>query len=330
MDLNNSTHIPAHLRFDLDSPLSESEPLEAVPKLEPDRTPSPLTASDAHPSKKRSTRASTSTKPKREEGAVAAAATDSPKPADPTHPKSFKALLASVSHTRSLSVAETYMAEELCTTPPPPTYVTPQQEEEYLASIDAALDSNPPINPFLNPKPASTDREKEREQILRNPVSVYNWLRRYQPQVFLQDHEGTLEKTGMKSSRGAGKRASAAAARNNMSEQHLSTMVDFMDDAAAGDGYSPAAGLSVATSRSAGSKRKREKDEDAGYRPKGGSSGGGGGGGGGGGDGGGGGGRGNGGAAKRKRESEPGGGNGGGGGAVKRARRTTGGGTNGS
>ena len=166
------------------------------------------------------------------------------------------------------------MAEELCQSPPPPAYLSSSQEDEYLYVLDTALGASPSTNPFTSstrPLASLSDREKDREHTLRNPVSVYNWLRRYQPQVFLQDNEGIPEKTGAKSSRGAGKRASAAAAKNMAEPPPL----DFNDN----NNNSMTPHRSIAdpaappTGSSATKGGKRKRDEDGGYRPKGGSGG---------------------------------------------------------
>jgi hypothetical protein len=98
--------------------------------------------------------------------------------------------------------------------------------------------------------------ERESDFNIRNPVSVYNWLRKHQPQVFLQDHEASADKmtkTGDK--RGAGKRASIAAAK---------ATPEFVDD----DNYT----LGADIISSAGKSGRKRRDEDAGYRPKGGAN----------------------------------------------------------
>ncbi|KAJ2901712.1 hypothetical protein MKZ38_001522 [Zalerion maritima] len=120
---------------------------------------------------------------------------------------------------------------------------------------------------------------------LRNPASVYNWLRKHCPQVFLQDGEKETKdkdhkddhkekdihhadkptaKTKTPNARGAraSKRSSKAAAAARASSMDM----EMEDD----DGGGTPAPAAVATT--ARGKRKRVMDDDPGYRPKGGSS----------------------------------------------------------
>jgi len=132
-------------------------------------------------------------------------------------------------------------------------YLTTKQEEQYQEGLDAFLDGKAP-----NPRPYATNNlghkhpeknaDREREMQLRNPVSVYNWLRKHQPQVFLQDNEagGDKQKTAP--------RASKRAAANIKQDPEM-----YDEDGIALDG-------------AAASRGKRKRDEDSGYRPKGGSN----------------------------------------------------------
>ena len=92
--------------------------------------------------------------------------------------------------------------------------------------------------------------ERDRDMALRNPVSVYNWLRKHQPQVFLQDNEIQSDKPARGTTSRASKRASAP----------IKQEPEFYDDD----------GIAVDTGSSLRGKRKR--DDDGGYRPKGGNS----------------------------------------------------------
>lgn len=135
-------------------------------------------------------------------------------------------------------------------------YLTVKEEEHYLQSIDAFLDgttTNPRLHAAGNLGSRNTERtiERERETQLKNSVSVYNWLRRHQPQVFLQDNEPE------KPSRATGSRSSA---RKSASKETLKREPELYDD----DG--------IAVEHGASSRGKRKRDNDGGYRPKGGSS----------------------------------------------------------
>lgn len=127
-------------------------------------------------------------------------------------------------------------------------FPTPREEERYLEDLDSYLNGNAPA-----PRPSSAARggerssEKEREMALKNPVSVYNWLRKHQPQVFLQDNEAHSEKPTTRPAARASKRAST-----------VKQETDLYDE----DGIAIDAGPSA--------KGKRKRDDDGGYRPKGG------------------------------------------------------------
>ncbi|EXJ85763.1 hypothetical protein A1O1_06131 [Capronia coronata CBS 617.96] len=137
-------------------------------------------------------------------------------------------------------------------------FLSTKQEEQYLQALDAFLDGSS-TNPrshaagSLGSRSVERTADRERETQLRNPVSVYNWLRKHQPQVFLQDHEPGSEKP----SRATGSRVSA---RKSANKEALKQEQELYDD----DGIA----LDVGSS----SRGKRKRDADGGYRPKGGNS----------------------------------------------------------
>ena len=131
-------------------------------------------------------------------------------------------------------------------------YVWPNQEEQYLQDLDAYLSAEVPTR-----RPSSyfnqlnrVDRasERDRDTNLRNPVSVYNWLRKHQPQVFLQDKENEEKAT-----KGSTGRASKRASIQVKAEPEM-----YDED-----------GIALDVPKTSG-KRKRQKNDDGGYRPKGG------------------------------------------------------------
>ncbi|ETI29463.1 hypothetical protein G647_01916 [Cladophialophora carrionii CBS 160.54] len=132
--------------------------------------------------------------------------------------------------------------------------LTVKQEEQYLQGLDAFLEGAAP-NPrphamsSLGSRNAEKNAERERETQLKNPVSVYNWLRKHQPQVFLQDNETGADRTP----RAAGSRISA---RKSAQKELIKQEKDYDDE-----------GFAAETAPSRG---KRKRDEDGGYRPKGG------------------------------------------------------------
>ncbi|KAF2657874.1 hypothetical protein K491DRAFT_305201 [Lophiostoma macrostomum CBS 122681] len=141
-----------------------------------------------------------------------------------------------------------------------PGYMSPAHEEEYLLAVDVAL-ADPHYDPnardgrplrVVPARPVPTDKDLH----IQNPDSVYNWLRKHQPQVFLQDKDPSHpENMSEKSS------ARTAPGRKRPSAVHTSTPgpKGEPDDE---DGFPETGG-----------KGRRGKGEDDGaYRPKGGSS----------------------------------------------------------
>jgi hypothetical protein len=125
----------------------------------------------------------------------------------------------------------------------PITYLTVDQIDEYLYDTDMKLQSAPGPNPHVI---------QPQDLALRNPNSVYNWLRRNKPHVFLQDGEGSEKSNGKPGSlRGAGKRAS-------MPGPSKPDALEIVD----GLGYDPTIGGLEP------SKGKRKRDDDGGYHPK--------------------------------------------------------------
>lgn len=133
-------------------------------------------------------------------------------------------------------------------------FLTPEHETDYCLTLDASLgDESAAVQLSRAPEKPSL-AERERGLTMKNPVSVYNWLRKNQPQIFLQDNEITSEKS---SSRPA----------NLRSSKRVSGQVRKNEDIYDEDGI-----LMEVGSTSGSTRGKRKRDEDTGYRPKGGSS----------------------------------------------------------
>jgi hypothetical protein len=141
-------------------------------------------------------------------------------------------------------------------------YLTPEHETEYLLRTDIELgdqNATAQLNTQL-PDKSTTFTERMRDANLANPSSVYNWLRRNTPQIFLQDNDNSSEKGGGGGPRPSNLRTSkrASSVRNNAKEEDM-----YDEDGIALDAPEPTS-----------SKGKRKREEDTGYRPKGGRSGG--------------------------------------------------------
>ena len=246
LEVNESNRVPIHLRYDLRSPTpSES----ALPGLEPDV-----------PSHKRYD--TSSARAALEEAKVELATGQ-------ISPRSYNQLEAAITETlqNPLSLADLDRTPHSrmnlikpgevpvdLVDPVLSAYLTLDHEEEYLSALDAALGIPTPNTQSLPDSHPIRSNEREKDSALRNPVSVYNWLRKNHPGIFLQDGDPAPDKPPSKpagTSRSARKAGGAARAE-----------AEIIDE----DG-NVVGGIPVeAPSRS---KRKREDEP---YRPKGGSS----------------------------------------------------------
>ncbi|OJD13739.1 hypothetical protein AJ78_05831 [Emergomyces pasteurianus Ep9510] len=140
-------------------------------------------------------------------------------------------------------------------------FLSPEQEIEYCAALDAAAAGE--HKPVLKSVSAAS---RDREAAVRNPVSVINWLRKHQPQVFLQDADAAAEKPPPRSNN---PRSSKRASTHARKEEDIYDEDGILVDPPVGGGGSGGGG----GGSGGGSRGKRKRDEDGGYRPKGGSGG---------------------------------------------------------
>ncbi|XDG04061.1 hypothetical protein ABKA04_003676 [Annulohypoxylon sp. FPYF3050] len=189
--------------------------------------------------------------------------------------KSLRQLETQVPHRSFAASAEKFpeLLEDLEPEDPqihPIAFLTADDIDEYLYELDARLKIKP--KPTLAPTALGKEISNPAANFaLRNPTSVYNWLRRHAPKTFLQDLEKEKEKNkgkgkdddhdrdddGRKRKGGSSartKRQSAASRKER--EKEAAESMDWDDDG----GYDMPA------------KGKRKRDDDGGYRPKGGSS----------------------------------------------------------
>ncbi|KAK4692192.1 hypothetical protein P7C71_g4961, partial [Lecanoromycetidae sp. Uapishka_2] len=161
----------------------------------------------------------------------------------------------------------------------PTGFLDPRHEEDMLFMIDAFIATAPPESQrFIHRPPRMTDKEKEKDFQLRNPVSVYNWLQKHGNKVIPHEHEKEARhedvhpaeavalkprpspkptsSTGTSSTKPTRKRASSSLVAKQEPEELL------LDD----EGY-----VIAGTDEPPPEKKKRKRDDDA-YRPKGGSS----------------------------------------------------------
>jgi hypothetical protein len=245
LDLNSSGQIPSHHRFDL---ALETPGLSAVPSLVDDDE-------DLLREIKRDTPESIALYD--EIKAMIDRKLEAKSGSGPS--KSLTQLLTTIPHRTSAQGVPMNLVHDLTDTAldqPPVSYIPVDRIDDYLQDIDEALGTASHASEIrIEKEPSSTLTDKE--LAVRNPNSVYNWLRQHEPKIFLQDGEGSEKSTGKPGAlRGAGKRTSIPAPSRP-------DQVEFVEE----DGI----GYDITLSNSA-IKGKRKRDEDAGYRPKGGSS----------------------------------------------------------
>jgi hypothetical protein len=190
LDINEQTRAPARLRFNLDPP-GPAAPV--VAGQEPDAIRQQL----------HELRAAAASGAMSQEEYIARVDLLHNSQAIRQTLKSLASLEARVPHTTRRDLPDRAL-DGIDLTEHAPGYLSPAHEEEYLAALDQVL-AEPGFDPANQEgRPirhaASHPPLSEKDLTIRNPDSVYNWLRKHQPQVFLQDkdaapHENTSEKS---------------------------------------------------------------------------------------------------------------------------------------
>ena len=280
-DINESTKIPPHLSYDVRSPTPSASD---VPSLEPDlgstegqevegahaalrEARSELDAGQITLGEYRDTEQSLMT-------VINQSRT--------SNPRQNLHNLFRISHTKLPSVPPAAMPADLVDELPA-GYLSPVHEEDYLSNLDKYLADTPSDSIRLLPRHSRpTEKEREKDAQLHNPVSVYNWLRAHSdtkpiphdaekeavPPTNTHATEPSTQKpkspptkplssVGTGSTKPSRKRASGAFIPKPEPEEEL------LDD----EGYVIAGGSEAFSTKG---KRKRENDDA--YRPKGGSS----------------------------------------------------------
>jgi len=254
LDLNESTRLPANLRFDL----HELREIDAIiPTLEANHDPEVIQQ------KLQELRTDLSN------GIITAE--EYARRADQLHntkPALARTLAGFVSKVPHSSEFPDPIPDGLELGEHAPGYMSPSHEEEYLHATDVALADPNVYDPHSHdgrPLRITTSQPlpNEKDLTIRNPDSVYNWLRKHQPQVFLQDKDPQHpENMSEKSSARAG---NASRGGKRQSAVHATTPGPKTDHEMGDDetGFIPETGT--------GGKGKRgPKEDDGAYRPKGG------------------------------------------------------------
>lgn len=257
------SRLPSRYRFDISSPTPEAS---AVPPLEPDQL-------------------------KPDNKNQSAIKIDFSKGYPDKLPRSLKALCTLPHTTLESCISENLLPDDL-ESDEPTGYYSPTHEATYLAQLDTSLGLSTVVDDLSVPsvlkavdKDKDKDKERQKQHELHNPVSAYNWLRKNQPQVFLQDHEDggapaarvTKEKnTAAKaltpkprvSPKPPAARGTKRARESTIKKEEQDIVLDEDGTILGGGGLDE-----LAPPTSARGKRKRDRgDDDNAYRPKGGSS----------------------------------------------------------
>ncbi|KAM0555125.1 hypothetical protein ACHAPJ_006476 [Fusarium lateritium] len=153
----------------------------------------------------------------------------------------------------------------------PADFLSADDVDNYIYEADASIDPDTHI-PTLAPRAHPENRQPSHPH-LKNPTSVTNWLRKHAPKIFLQDgeahgdaddgeggHTGGRKTRGTRGERGGrastrGKRVSAAARSAAAADRDVDVSMD--EDA------------EIASTPVGRGKRKRNTEDDTGYKPRG-------------------------------------------------------------
>ena len=265
LTVNDSHRLPPDLHYDLLSPPpSES----SVPPLEPDQPPTKPSWSSA------------------EARAVLAEAQSELRCGAITHadygallsslrsalgPPKTLSVLTKITHSILDEIQLVNLPSELHEDPLT-GYLSPPHEDEYLTTLDASIDGLP----TQSDSHPIRGLERASEAALKNPVSVYNWLRKHHPQVFLQDEntvsgpkeqatdgkEGKEGKASANTAQPVGQSTTASAKKEGRSKRG-SMVPEILDD----EGFVISGGTEPAE-KAVNTGRGKRKREDEPYRPK--------------------------------------------------------------
>lgn len=281
LDVNDSKKIPSNLCYDLRSPTPN---ISDVPSLEPDRPSYEVQDIEGARAALVEARNEYQTgeitlSDYQEQEAQLSTMINAPPPTE--GPKTL-AVLLKTAHTTLDSVDPSTMnpQESLDIFDELPTcFLDPNHEDDMLNVVDAFLATAPPDSQAFMPRPPRpTDKEKEKDFQLHNPVSVYNWLQKHGTKVIPHEAEKEArheevhpaEPAALKPRPSPKPSSSAANSSTKPSRKRASSSLVakqepeelLLDD----EGYVIGGGDEPAPER-----KKRKRDDDA-YRPKGGSS----------------------------------------------------------
>ena len=287
LSVNDSMKIPPHLRYDLEDPTpAESD----VPALSPDQDPD---------SDQETTQAHLALEEAKSELQCEFIDLSTYKTLEASlltiinRPKSLTRL-SRISHSVLHGSKNAIPREELptdLTEQEPASYLSPAHEDEFCTNLDRYLETSPPDTQPLPPPIKPTDRERERDAQLHNPMSVYNWLAKHRQEIMVDPNEGESHnhsnnnthrerpnkgsekkkkespKTTPAPSRGSKRERPSTSGRESRTEP----VEEVLDDEGFVVGLKGGGGEGTLIGGAGKGKRKRGGEDEA-YRPKGGSS----------------------------------------------------------
>ncbi|KAI0143075.1 hypothetical protein GGR57DRAFT_508278 [Xylariaceae sp. FL1272] len=148
----------------------------------------------------------------------------------------------------------------------PTAFLTADDVDEYLYHVDASIGL--PSRPTRAPSVVGTTPTSSQANFaLKNPTSVYNWLRRHAPKTFLQDLEKEKDKDKDDRDKEDGRKRKSTGTRGNRKSTGARKEKERDKERDHGEGMDWEEELAYDAP-----KGKRKRDDDGGYRPKGGSS----------------------------------------------------------
>ncbi|KAL8775026.1 MAG: hypothetical protein Q9209_000505 [Squamulea sp. 1 TL-2023] len=278
---NQSIRVPPPLRYTLSPTPSPS----AVPSLEPDEPQPPVT----HPSPHSALAALEEAHQEFARGEISPARyreISSQLTPYLTNPTPLSTILSRVPHTTLESISPDELPTSILESDTL-AYLTPSHEDTYLNHLDVALCSSNPEAALaaLDKDHPLSAKDTQKDLLVRNPVSAFNWLRKHRPVLFSSTDSGGPAEPGterkakpspkpntsnpaMRGGVGGGSRSQSKRDRDS-GVSSVRPEPEMLDDEGnlIGGALDGAGGIG-GTAR--GGKRKRGEDDA--YRPKGGSS----------------------------------------------------------
>ncbi|KAI8633985.1 hypothetical protein F5Y19DRAFT_259880 [Xylariaceae sp. FL1651] len=154
----------------------------------------------------------------------------------------------------------------------PTSFLTADDVDEYLYQLDTRIGLKP--KPTLAPSAVGTANTTNTPAnfALRNPTSVYNWLRRHAPKTFLQDLEKEKDKDKDDREKEDGRKRKSGVPRNKRQSTSSRKEKEREREKETADSMEWDDNVSYDVPAAGPVKGKRKRDDDPGYRPKGGSS----------------------------------------------------------